>query len=411
MVDVTAKQRSRKGSRQCTVPKAILATIFIFVFVILCKKDEKVPPSFEPKAQGKDSGSTPKAKARTTVKKEKTNSPTITIPSSKAPLFHIIFSTGDDTLSTLNMRCIESIFFFHPQARLHIHTNKDTGISGKSHPKLQPLLEEGYNITFVRYRPQDVLRAVMDDVPRADGRSSSSSSSRVDKKAANAFLSQISKLRKEKYWYSNETNLLRMCLLYLQGGIYLDTDVILINPVLANDDRIDNVMARNDKKFHCAVMKFTKPGNRFLAAAISNFLNNYNGTVWGNNGPKAFGRTAQEHPELVCPDDHYDYINNVTTDNNLGGGMTTARTATKNQSTCWLNPIPNEAFAPISWKKWDEVCFSDQSPLHENAKSLTAKSYAVHLNNRKTGGKLQAKEYRKGSLCDLILSSFCVLCQ
>ena len=88
----------------------------------------------------------------------------------------------------------------------------------------------------------------------------------------------------------------------------MDTDVILISSKLATNHRIDNAMGRHDRKFHCAVMKFTQPGNHFLAAAISNFLQNFDGTKWGVNGPVAFGRTAEEHPELVCADDNRDHF-------------------------------------------------------------------------------------------------------
>ena len=77
---------------------------------------------------------------------------------------------------------------------------------------------------------------------------------------------------------------------------------------------------------------------------------------------------------------------------------------------CALNPLPNEAFAPVSWKIWDQVCFSDNALPNEDAKNMVRHSFAVHLNNRKTGSKLQNMEYRKGSLCDHVLNSFCKLC-
>lgn len=314
----------------------------------------------------------------------------------KPPLFHMIFSTGDETLTTLNLRSIESIFYFHPDARLLIHTRSNGGLSGLE--KLQPLLDRDFDITLIRYRGPEVwLQSVLD-----------TSNNGVDRKAADDFIARLPELSQEKYWYSNETNLLRMCLLYLVGGIYMDTDVILISPILATNDRIDNAMGRNDRKFHCAVMKFTQPGNLFLAATISNFLRNYDGTKWGVNGPKAFGRAAEEHPELVCADDNYDYFGN--NDESLRGSI--SNTAKDDQNDCWLKPLPNEAFAPVSWKKWDEICFSDQSHQlqKDEVNSLTARSFAVHLNNRKTGQKLQIEEYQQGSLCDVVLSSFCTEC-
>jgi len=306
-----------------------------------------------------------------------------------SPLFHMIFSTGDDTLTTLNLRSMESIFFHHPQARLILHTRQEGGITTiRDNPKLEPLLTHGYNISLRPYQTEVWLQAAM-DVP----------GSLVDPKAAQSFLSRLydNQLQQEKYWYSNETNLLRLCILYLQGGIYLDTDVILISDQLAAAS-VDNVMGRNSdhRKFHCAVMKFTEPGNPFLAAVLSDFLQNYNGTAWGHNGPQAYGRAAAANPELVCPD--YEYDNGTPTTNH------------RNKEDCYLNPLPNQAFAPVSWKHWDDVCFRDEAPKGDEARKLIDISWAVHLNNRKTGSKLQEAAYQPGSLCDFVLSSFCELC-
>ena len=133
-----------------------------------------------------------------------------------SPLFHMIFSTGDDTLTTLNLRSIESIFFFHPDARLIIHTRSNGGLSSTSLDQLQPLMEEGFDITLVRYIPEISLQAVI-DLPESG----------VDRRAAAEFIAKLPTLSQEKYWYSNETNLLRMCLLFLHGGIYMDTDVLI----------------------------------------------------------------------------------------------------------------------------------------------------------------------------------------
>ena len=77
------------------------------------------------------------------------------------PLFHMVFTTGSTTLSTLNVRSIESVFHANPNGRLHIHqpklliavnstTNNSTILLDKTHPRLAPLIEHGYNITFHR---------------------------------------------------------------------------------------------------------------------------------------------------------------------------------------------------------------------------------------------------------------------
>jgi hypothetical protein len=83
------------------------------------------------------------------------------------PLFHIVFTV--ESFTTLNLRCIESIFYFHPTAVLKIHSNAVSGIhrvEGTSsssstlpiiHTQLQRLLDQGYHLEFVPYSAADIL--------------------------------------------------------------------------------------------------------------------------------------------------------------------------------------------------------------------------------------------------------------
>jgi Alpha 1,4-glycosyltransferase conserved region/Glycosyltransferase sugar-binding region containing DXD motif len=307
----------------------------------------------------------------------------------RLPTFHIVISSGQDSLTTLNMRCIESIFYHHPTAKLIIHSNQQSGLlSGIQHPKLRPLLQRGYDIQVNFYQPEAVLRSTL-AIPI----------SHIDQNLAQEFLNKMTtgELQKEPYWYANEANLMRLCLLYSQGGIYLDTDVVLLNHILAANPALDNVMGRHKdgKKFHNAVMKFTQPGNPFLAAVLDDMFLHYNGTKWGNNGPKAFGRTALSHPEMICPPLSYPF----------------AAAPHAQNPPCHIHPLPNEAFAPVSYKQWDQVCFMDSSPPYEQTSHILANSLVVHFNNKVTGKSIAENHYKRGSLCDHVLNSYCVTCQ
>ena len=352
-------------------------------------------------------------------KKKKTKSSVIT--------FHLAFTAPKFT--KLNQRCIESIFYFHPTARLIIHSNMENGIHTIAAEKaqvllkpIQQLIDLGYHIEIIPYNAADILNRAM-TMPN----------SIVNTTFAKVWMSKIStQYSQEKYWYSNESNLLRLCLLYVDGGIYLDTDVILVRPMVVVDDEptsnndnmngnsnnntvtdnhgldVDNVMARDGNSFECAVMKFVTPGNLFLGHAINNFIRHYNGVDWGNNGPRVFGRTSKEMPHLLCPEPY-----NYTT--------TTVTTVASPKSTntinpplpCSMQPLPCESFQPVPWRTWLTYCFdTKKSPVGRNATMIVSRPnvYAVHMNNHIFGTEIEKHIYVKNSICDIVLTKFCILC-
>jgi Glycosyltransferase sugar-binding region containing DXD motif/Alpha 1,4-glycosyltransferase conserved region len=338
-------------------------------------------------------------------------------------LFHLVFTV--DYFSTLNLRCIESIFYFHPTARIKLHSNvyypiestdsttaNMTSSRQRFASSIQALQDLGYSIEIVAFSAAEVLdRAVeMDQAMRT-------TSTLINATAARVWSSRLDQWKAQKYWYSNEANLLRLCLLYTEGGIYLDTDVILVRPLAAmeqsfvaqnadvNDGLIlDNTMARDGKSFHNAVMKFLQAGNPFLAAAIDDFVQNYNGTVWGNNGPRVFRRTSTTHSSWICPD---------KVDSSSFPTAPAATTATHDKSNaCWLQPLPAEAFQPVPWRRWVDYCFDRKtSPVGDEAVDLVRAPgvYAIHLNNHLIGDALEDERYIRDSVCDHVLHAFCVL--
>lgn len=331
--------------------------------------------------------------------------------------FHLAFTVPKFTI--LNQRCIESIFYFHPKARVIIHSNLENGIHTAEQHVLEPiqqLIDLGYHIEVIPYTAANILQRAM-----------TLSNSIVDTTLANAWMSLIStRYSQEIYWYSNESNLLRLCLLYVDGGIYLDTDVILVRPMVpvivepsSNNDSIsntinsatnvvtdfngldvDNVMARDGGSFECAVMKFLLPGNVFLGHAINDFIQHYNGTQWGNNGPRVFGRTSKALPSLLCPEP-YNYT------------VTTASTINQLPS-CSMQPLPSESFQPVPWRKWLTFCFdTTKSPVGLNATMIIRQPnvYAVHMNNHIFGKEIERHIYVRNSICDIAMTKFCILCE
>ena len=99
-----------------------------------------------------------------------------------------------------NWRTVESIFYHHPNADVNIYSNT------LPDDIFDILTESGYSIKVQRYSLEDMLI----DSP------------------AERFIKKLTEARKDANWYSNEANLLRIFLLYTFGGIYMDTDVIVV---------------------------------------------------------------------------------------------------------------------------------------------------------------------------------------
>lgn len=426
-------------------------------------------------------------------------------------LFHVVFTVN--TFTTLNLRCLESILFYHPTARLKIHSNAVFGIHRSSnmenasaaehrddpqHHQQQPESSSmtsaaaaatatdaathvrawqnmGFRVEIVPYDAATVLRRAVQYNHHYHRTKHSNGAVGINATAARLWESKLlSHWKTEQYWYSNEANLLRLCLLYTQGGIYLDTDVVLVRPLVglptekdattfssssssststnantslrsASRQRItedttdgfslittiDNAMARDGGSFHNAVLKFMDAGNLFLAAAINDFIQYYNGNVWGNNGPRVFRRISAKYPQMICPDLSKNSTTSGHTNTNREKtpsdqwwsktNASNARMASQNdkeedqqddQRFCWMQPLPAEAFQPVPWRQWNDYCFDPRkSPVGDKAWNIVNAPgvYAVHFNNHLIGNALEAKKYVPRSICDIVLNDlFCL---
>ena len=375
------------------------------------------------------------------------------------PLFHMVFTTGSTTLSTLNVRSIESVFHANPNGRLHIHqpqllvgannrssTSTSSGgdanatLLDKTHPRLAPLIEHGYNITFHRYDPVDMLmRAVKASIGRHV---------EVNKTAAKQFIASLPKLRRQDFWYSNESNLLRLALLYVQGGTYMDTDVIILRSYdeafagggggsgAVKEERNASAIEPMPRDGAIAapennIIPFPKPHHPFVAAALNNFIRHFNGTVWGNNGPRVLKRTAWERPDLVCEGAIKDKVFAswakqlkeepvADMEPKPGSGVRLKKDgngkAKEDASRC-VTILDKKTIQPIGWKRWFDYCVSKKSPTGGKAEVLLNRAYASHLNNRLTGGLFDDQHegsdrqtYVKGSACDLLMNAYSTIC-
>ena len=281
-------------------------------------------------------------------------------------LFHLIFTTSDkDKISLFSakkirqsgsfnwrhMRTVESIFHHHPTSQIIVHSNT------LSQSVFDVFTEVGYSITVKKYD----LKALLKGSP------------------AENFTQRLDKVKGGKYWYSHETDLIRLLVLYKWGGVYMDTDMILVRPLKSLQMNTLAFESRSNHMVNGALLMFEK-NNSFLHACLLEFSKNYWGKAWGTNGPKLLTRVL-------------------------------TRLRLKNNDTN-LHVLSYKYFYMMSYNQIRTQCFFETSgnAFDVNMQILKNEAYAVHLNSKITGNIGLEFRLKKGTICEILLNSYCVLC-
>ncbi|KAL3820547.1 hypothetical protein ACJIZ3_006452 [Penstemon smallii] len=179
----------------------------------------------------------------------------------------------------------------------------------------------------------------------------------------------------------NLSNLLRLGLLYRFGGIYLDTDILVLksfrglrNVIGAQTIDLDT---RNWSRLNNAVMIFDE-GHPLLYKFIEEFALTFDGNKWGHNGPYLVSRV----------------VNRIS--GRPGYNFTV---------------LPPMAFYPVDWSRIGSLFYGPKSLsqskwLVAKLRQIRSKSYAVHLWNKQSRGF----KVEKGSIIQHIMFSSCVFC-
>jgi len=261
-------------------------------------------------------------------------------------LFHQIVTTPPESVTWRMLRTVESIFYHHPNAKVIIHS---PSLSNKENP-YNKLVEAGYDLEI---RDAD-LEKLLNHV-------------KIDGTLMQKFLKTLNRNRKGIYWYSHFSDLLRFLVMYLYGGVYLDTDFIVIRPF--EKDRLRNHFGFEDWeniKSNCAALIFEKR-NAFMYAAIEEFVKSYKPSCWECNGPELLRRLSSRQ--------------------NLQGTFEIANF---------------KAFYPYAWYE-AENCF--RNPIGSIDLSST---FAVHLNTRITRN---VNQLTAGTVCEQLYNQYCIFCE
>ncbi|XP_063297725.1 alpha-1,4-N-acetylglucosaminyltransferase-like [Pelobates fuscus] len=153
--------------------------------------------------------------------------------------------------------------------------------------------------------------------------------------------------KKQPYLLNNYSNGGRLALIWKYGGIYMDTDIISIRPVPE-----DNFLtAQAQEGLNNAVLGLSAHHN-FTWNSMEDFVENYKGNVWGNQGPKLFTRVLKKFCNISRFESVQDHV-------------------CKNVSYLYPQryyPIPH-----ASWKKYYQAW--EKFPTFNN-------SYALHIWNK-----------------------------
>ncbi|XP_068667785.1 uncharacterized protein [Aristolochia californica] len=180
----------------------------------------------------------------------------------------------------------------------------------------------------------------------------------------------------------NLSNLLRLAALYKFGGVYLDTDFIILKKLSGFRNSIGaQTMDRetgNWSRVNNAILVFDKK-HPLLYKFIEEFSLTFNGNKWGHNGPYLVSRVV----ERVQRNPAYNFT-----------------------------ILPSMAFYPVDWNRIKGLFQKPENP--NMAKWVSAKllqlrgdTYAIHLWNKQSS----CLRIEEGSIMSRIISAHCLFCR
>lgn len=163
----------------------------------------------------------------------------------------------------------------------------------------------------------------------------------------------LAQQRWEPYFLPILSDACRIALMWKFGGIYLDTDFI----VLKNLNNLTNMFGTQSKYVLNGAFLSFKPKHDFIRLCMQDFVANYNRWIWGHQGPQLFTRVFKKWCSI--------------------------RSLQNSKSCRGVTVLPREAFYPIHWQDW-KIFFKDVKPLEMS--KMFKNTHAVHVWNQKSQG-------------------------
>ncbi|KAK9690551.1 hypothetical protein RND81_09G136900 [Saponaria officinalis] len=181
----------------------------------------------------------------------------------------------------------------------------------------------------------------------------------------------------------NLSNLLRLVALYKYGGVYIDTDVVILKDVSSLRNSIgiqtmENKAINQGTTLNNAVLIFDK-GHPMLLKFIEEFAYTFNGRRWGFNGPSLVTRVVYRR---------------------------------NRDKRIKVNVLPLTAFYPVDWIEIVDyfkkpILKNETKWAQEQLHRVNSESYGIHLWN-KDSRNLMIEE---GSIIEKLILDHCIICQ
>ena len=248
----------------------------------------------------------------------------------------------------------DNIFFLHTsmESELSLIGSCAVESAARSNPKSKiTLYSNNWTTSSIQYMPPNVRiqrlnpSAIFDKVP-----------------IMNKWYRNINRWRKG-FPLNNLSNALRLAILLINGGTYLDTDMVVVKPISeapknsvgveVEEGELDQIIhgAGNFTINTAGLLNFEK-NNSFVQQLVQNFVKEFNGELWGHNGPALLTRTWQK------------YIHK-SMDQNV-------------ERSKHVNLMPKKYLYPVGWYEIDQ--FFDDINLRESiVRTVSDSSFTVHM--------------------------------
>ncbi|CAL1286887.1 unnamed protein product [Larinioides sclopetarius] len=183
------------------------------------------------------------------------------------------------------------------------------------------------------------------------------------------------KWKSSRYRTVHVSDALRLVLLWKYGGLYLDTDVVVLRSLshLHNTTTTDN-----GKNLGSALLSF-EPYHPVLQATIMDFAASYSSSEFAKNGPVLLNKHFKDRCHVEFVDELY-----------VGG-----------ENNCDVEVLPFKSTYPIEYSNWQEY-FRPQTTPNETAFDSC---YVIHVwNFLSSGGKLVVGQ---NSLYEMAMKKHC----